>query len=45
MEMEKEHEAQVSDPSVLSMLALLTGLSLLLGAAVFLIFSVTQVFQ
>ncbi len=43
MEMKKEYEAPANAPSVITMLALLTGLSLFLAAAVFIVFSVSEV--
>lgn len=45
MEMNKEYEAPANAPSVLSMFALLTGLALVAGAVIALVFTVSQVFK
>ncbi len=45
MEMNKEYEAPANAPSVLSMFALLTGLALVVGAVVALVFTISQVLQ
>lgn len=43
MEMNEEYKTPVGEPSLLSMLALLTGLSLFVGAVVALVFTVSKI--
>jgi|GEM_PF-3304956 len=45
MEMNKEYEAPANAPGLLSMFALLAGLSLVVGAVIALVFTVCQVFK
>lgn len=45
MEMNEEYKTQPAEPSLLSMFALLAGLSLVVGIVVSLVFTVSHIFK